>query len=342
MGKETLYEHAASEMGELISVLLDLSETTNEFSNPPDEIWVDDAAAQMLLGGLGYDLERLPPTDQRKDAWLARSAFHFNIEYSVTGLLYPRLQPFIDEMIAVGFAETDGFRDVDAEWIRDNPQLLPVMMHAAGTFSKQELKRTVGSVSDKVISRPASERLAKLLADVGSNMAIEPQRVSERMKSTTEGIVRDLVGRLLLEEFVADSLNKAGLTFRRESDYKRLTGVIYDFRADFVIPNERHPKAFVEVRKSSARHASLYAKDKMFSSINWKGRHPECLGIIITDGPWTEASLEVMSRVFDYVVPIHRSRQVAETIRRYVDGDQSVLRWLIHFRIVANDLNDAP
>ncbi|MHC5615341.1 MAG: hypothetical protein ACYTXA_31335 [Nostoc sp.] len=56
----------------------------------------------------------------------------------------------------------------------------------------------------------------------------------------------------------------------RESEYKTLRGVIYDFRADFVIPDAQNPLAFIEVRKSSSRHASLYAKDKMFFAINWK------------------------------------------------------------------------
>ena len=156
------------------------------------------------------------------------------------------------------------------------------------------------------------------------------------MRATTEGIVRDLVGRILLEEFVATALQNAGVPFRRESEYEALAGVVYDFRADFVVPDERNPLAFLEVRKSSARHASLYAKDKMFSAINWKGRHLHCLGILIVDGPWTESSLDVMSHVFDYVVPIRSASDVAKAVRRYFDGDRTVLRWLIHFSIEAH------
>jgi hypothetical protein len=53
------------------------------------------------------------------------------------------------------------------------------------------------------------------------------------------------------------------------------------------------------------------------------------------DGPWTAASLDVMSRVFDYVVPIGRAGEVARIIRRYLDGEKDVLRWLINFRIEA-------
>ncbi len=207
------------------------------------------------------------------------------------------------------------------------------MMHAAGTFSKQELNRLVGSVNDTRISRPASERLAQLIGAIDRQAIARPQQVRERMRATTEGIVRDLVGRLLLEQFVASSLQKAGVPYRRESEYDSLPGVVYDFRADFVVPDESAPRAFLEVRKSSARHASLYAKDKMFSAINWKGRHQECLGILVVDGPWTRSSLDVLARVFDYVVPISRASEITEVVRRYIDGDKSVLRWLIHFRV---------
>jgi hypothetical protein len=287
----------------------------------------------MLLGGLGYHSDPIVAGNQRKDAWLARSAIPFSIEHAATTVLYQRLQPFIDAMIETAYRETDGFRRATPAWIHENAHLLPVIMHAASTFSKQELNRLVGSVNDTGISRPASERLAQLVGAIDHEAIARPEQVRERMRATTEGIVRDLVGRLLLEQFVASSLQKAGVPYRRESEYESLAGVVYDFRADFVVPDESAPRAFLEVRKSSARHASLYAKDKMFSAINWKGRHRECLGILVVDGPWTASSLDVMARVFDYVVPISRAAEVAEAVRRYLDGDRSVLRWLIHFRI---------
>ncbi len=336
MNKQTLYQRATEIMKELVDSLLAISKRTNSFASPPDKIWQDENASQLLLGGLGYHIYQLPPTERRKDSWLARSAVTFSIEHAAKGILYHRLQPFIVEMIETAFASTKGFSRVSPEWIHDNAHLLPVMMHAAGTFSKQELKRLVGSVSDTGISRPASERLANLLSSLEPGVIAQPEQILERMKTTTEGIVRDLVGRLLLEEFVTSSLRDARVPFRRESEYEALTGVVYNFRADYVIPNEVEPLAFLEVRKSSARHASLYAKDKMFSAINWKGRHTNCLGIIVVDGPWTETSLDVMSRVFDYVVPIGKAGEVARIIRRYLDGDKTVLRWLIRFRIDAH------
>lgn len=333
MSRLTLYQHATDQMRELVESLLQLSKRTNNFNSPPDLIWKEDDSSALLLGGLGQYTGSPLPVNRRKDAWLARSAISFSIEHAATGVLYRRLRPFIIKMTEAAFAETAGFSNVSAEWIHDNAHFLPVIMHAAGIFSKQELKRIVGSVSDTHISRPASRRLAKFLSSLGPEAFAQPEQIQERMKTTTEGIVRDLVGKLLLEEFVASALRDAGVPFRRESEYKSLAGVVYDFRADYVVPNEVEPLAFLEVRKSSSRHASLYAKDKMFSAINWKGRHPNCLGIIIVDGPWTEKSREIMANVFDYVVPIGRAAEIARTIRRYLDGDKTVLRWLIEFRI---------
>ena len=83
----------------------------------------------------------------------------------------------------------------------------------------------------------------------------------------------------------------------REDEYEALGGVIYDFRADFVLPNPKDAKAFIEVRKSSSRHASLYAKDKMFSAINFKGKKKDLLGVIVVDGEWTGETLRAMANI---------------------------------------------
>lgn len=331
MSRLTLYQLATDHMKTIVSRLLELSTATHNFTSPPDIIWQSNDDSTMLLCGQGYHSDELPPSKHRKNAWLARSAVPFGIERAATGILYRHLQPHVDSMIQSAYAETENFRNITSIWIHENPHLLPVMMHTAGIFSKQELKQLIGSVSDTRISKPAGERFVQFF----HGTIPEKEHVRERMKATTEGIVRDLVGRVLLEQFVASALEKAKVPYQRESDYKTLKGVIYDFRADFVVSQESDPKAFIEVRKSSSRHASLYAKDKMFSAINWKGRHRECLGIIIVDGPWTAPSLDVMSRVFDYVIPITKAGEAAEKIRCFLDGDKTVLRWLIKFSIVA-------
>lgn len=335
MAEQTLYQHATELMVEIISQMLSLSQETAHFTNPNKNTFSCEINTKLFFAGVGLHTDFLPPTEKRHEHWLSRSAVPFNIEQAATTLLYERIKPFVDLMIDKAYEETQDFQSISDEWLYENPHLLPIVMHASGTFSKQELKKLVGSVSDTGISKPASKRLADFLETLPADAVPSRERIRERMKATTEGIVRDLVGRLLLEEFVASSLREAQIPFKRESEYDSLSGVVYDFRADFVVPDENTPKAFLEVRKSSSRHASLYAKDKMFSAINWKGKHKDCLGIVVVDGPWTNSSLEVMSRVFDYVIPIAQAPQMASIIARYINGDKSVLRWLIHFKIDA-------
>jgi len=166
---------------------------------------------------------------------------------------------------------------------------------------------------------------------------IHKGEILTRLGGTLEGIVRDLVGRILLESIVSTALESKKLEFQRESEFESLPGVIYNFRPDFILPNIDNPMVFIEVRKSSSRHASLYAKDKMFSAINWKGKNQNLLGVLVVDGQWTSATLQVMAKVFDYVVPISNASVMAETIAAYLQGDQSKLKWLIDFRIYNND-----
>ncbi|WP_275789574.1 hypothetical protein [Pararhizobium gei] len=145
--------------------------------------------------------------------------------------------------------------------------------------------------------------------------------------------MRDLIGRVMLESIVESALIRAQVTFKRENEYANLSGVVYDIRADFVVPDEISPLAFIEVRKSSSRHASLYAKDKMFSAINWKGKHREMLAILVVDGDWTSETLRVMANVFDYVVPLRHVNELATSISDYVSGDKTKLKWIIDFKI---------
>ncbi|HET8637194.1 MAG TPA: hypothetical protein VFL96_10125, partial [Acidobacteriaceae bacterium] len=76
-------------------------------------------------------------------------------------------------------------------------------------------------------------------------------------------------------------------------------------------------------------------KDKMFSAINWKGRDPKLLAVLVVDGEWTGETLRVMANVFDYVVPIGKVAALAETLKAYLDGDEQKLKWLIEFKITA-------
>jgi hypothetical protein len=332
--KITIYDFAQTEMNEIILKMLDLSEKSHNFTEPSAEIWKDRLQAEMLLCGKGYHIDDIASMPSLENAWLGRLALPFSIELAATGTLYKKIQAFTDKLISDAYAATDDFKKISPDWIHDNPQYLPVYMHVAGAFSKQELKKQIGSASDKSISGPASKKIAELLIQAAKSTVPATEHVKQRIKATVEGIVRDLVGRLLLEQFVATALSRHGVPFKREDEYKSLEGVVYDFRADFVVPNEVAPMAFLEVRKSSSRHASLYAKDKMFSAINWKGQHSKCLGVLIIDGPWTDVTLKIMSRIFDYVVPINQVDEVAAKIKSYLNGDMSALQWLIHFKIM--------
>jgi hypothetical protein len=331
--KQTLHQFAKREMATIVASLIELSDLTGNFQNyPVGAAAQDQQTARLLLAGRGYDVARLPDQREWPMLWLARAALPFDIERAATTELYTRVVPFVAEMVAAAFRDTAAFSSVAPEWVKSNAHLLPIMMHAAGVFSKQELKRRFGTVSDTAVSAKKSEAIAAEFARIGPAAIPDEARIRERMKATTEGVVRDLVGRLL-EAFVEKALTDTGVAFLKEEDYDSLSGVVYDFRADFVIPNETAPKAFIEVRKSSGRHASLYAKDKMFSAINWKGRHQQAIGVLVVDGSWSGASLTVLANVFDYVVPLGQVPQVARRVKQYLEGDQSALRWLITFKV---------
>jgi hypothetical protein len=211
--------------------------------------------------------------------------------------------------------------------------MLPILQRLANITSKAALKRQIGNVSDNVISKTAAKKLADILNQRKPNQTINREQILQSIEPTLEGIVRDLVGRILLESIVAKALDDANVPYKLESEYKYIEGILYNFRADFVIPDENSPKAFIEVRKSSSRHASLYAKDKMFSAINWKGKNQDLLAVIVVDGEWTSETLKVMAKVFDYVVPLNRSPDVATAIYEYIHGDRSKLKWQINFSI---------
>lgn len=338
---QTIYEFAQKQMNDIVATMLELAQSTQSFTTPTRSEWDNPSLTELLLCGKGFHLDDISGLPSVEHAWLTRLAIPFSIERAATGALYRRLREFTDSLIESAFDETKNFEEVTPEWIHANPHFLPVLMHVMGTFSKQELKRQFGSASDQRISRPASQKLAEALNRLGSTKPNKPQ-VQNRIISTVEGIVRDLVGKLLLEQFVANALSKHRIPFKRETEYDSIQGVVYNFRADFVVPDPDHPLAFLEVRKSSSRHASLYAKDKMFSAINWKGQHEKCLGVLVIEGPWTIVTLKLLGRVFDYVVPIGQVDQVAAKIRAYLDGDQSVLQWLIQFRVLQNVPNGEP
>ncbi len=328
----TLYQIADAEIRKCIEAYLKLTRDTHDLSVIEEKNLSDPRSIVILLAGLGirqFNVTALEAVEE----WKRRSAIPFDLETAITTEVYRHIRElgatFLENLDTV----SKGFTQFDSLFIQQNPYLLPLLQHLAWIFSKSKLKELIGSVSDNAISKPAAQRLAALLSERVDPKTVNKGEILQRLESTLEGIVRDLVGRVLLESVVASALADQSVPFQREDEYPFLQGVVYDFRADFVLPNANAPLAFIEVRKSSSRHASLYAKDKMFSAINWKGRNSGLLAVLVVDGPWTKETLTVMAKVFDYVVPIGRVPDLVQTLKAYLAGDKSKLKWLIQFDV---------
>lgn len=330
---ESLYKIADREIRSCIFDYLELAEASAGFSNLCPEHLNTERKKVMLLAGINVPMFGMT-VDDAVGEWKRRLAIPFELETAITTGVYANIRQVGSDYLDIVEIESDRFTNFSAQFIQTNPHFLPVLQRLAGIFSKDALKKLVGSsVSDNAISKASATRLSDLLKQRVDPASVNKGEVLQRLEATLEGIVRDLVGRVLLESIVDSALRKRNIQFKREHEYASLSGVLYSFRADFIVPNEIEPLAFIEVRKSSSRHASLYAKDKMFSAINWKGKHKRMLGILIVDGEWTTATLTVMANIFDYVVPISRIAQLTETLAEYIGGDRTKLKWLVEFRV---------
>ncbi|MEB3148130.1 MAG: hypothetical protein VKL60_03815 [Sphaerospermopsis sp.] len=330
----TLYAIAMDFIKSYIDVYLKLVNETKGFAVVEANNAQDYEQKLIILTGINSNLDPLTSTaNDVVQEWQRRQAIIFDVEASITKGVYIQMREVAQNLIDELRISTNNFQVFEADYINKNPRMLPIFQRLINVRSKSELKKRVGNVSDNSISKPAAKRLADILNSNTTNKNIDDQEILQGLETTLEGIVRDLVGRVLLESIVATALDEANVPYKREKEYKYLEGVIYNFRSDFVVPDENEPKAFIEVRKSSSRHASLYAKDKMFSAINWKGKNKDILAILIVDGEWTAETLRIMANVFDYVVPIKAVSSVANSIAEYLQGDKSKLKWVIDFSI---------
>lgn len=332
--RSSLYSIAGNEMNRLIGIYLKMADVSAGFAIPTAKVLETEDQRRIILGGLGSVLDPSSSSDRVLAEWARMQAVPFSVEEAVSRGVYVVLDNAVGNLLHDLHEETEGFKNFRADFISANPEFLPVFQRLLHVSSKAKLKELVGSVSDTSISKPAALRIEEQLRLRADATPPTIEQLQAAMAPTLEGIVRDLVGRVLLESVVASALDGAGVEYKREDEYSGIEGVVYKFRADFVIPNAENPLVFIEVRKSSSRHASLYAKDKMFSAINWKGYNRRLMAVLITEGPWTAQTLQVMSKVFDYVIPLNRSTEVAEVIARYVAGDRSQLKTLIHFSIL--------
>ena len=332
---KTLYEFAKEKMQESIQHYFEIVDLTDNFTSFSEEHFKETYATQMILAGKSLEYNGLS-AKQSLDEVQRVQAVKFDIEKGVSAYVYENSRDYIKTLINEAKNISCSFSHIDAQEIKKHSYLLPVWQAALNISSKSNLKAIFGTASDQGVSEPSSEKIAKYANDYFSKYEINEIQISERMERTLEGIIRDLVGRLLYEAIVKDALEEAGVPYKSEEEYSGIDGVIYKFRADFVIPDEKNPLAFIEVRKSSSRHASLYAKDKMFSAINWKGKHKKMLGIVVAEGEWTNEALITMAKVFDYVVPVSSAKELAQNIKKYLEGDKSILKWIINFDIKGN------
>ena len=331
---ETLYTLADRVMRDYIKVYLELIKATKGLSDIKEKNASSLEQKLIILGGISSPLN--PANTSAADIvqeWERLKAIPFDIEQAITMGVYIELRSKVKTYLDQLDSLTKGYMVFSPELIVERPYFLPIFQRLANLASKAALKKKIGSVSDNSISKNAATKLSELLNTIKPGRVLNREQVLQSVEPTLEGIVRDLVGRVLLESIVANALDLLNLPYKRENEYSSLKGVIYDFRADFVVPNEESPMAFIEVRKSSSRHASLYAKDKMFCAINWKGKNKTVLAILVVDGPWTAQTLKAMARIFDYVVPMTSVSQVAEVISDYLKGDKTKLKWLVEFSI---------
>jgi len=301
-----------------------------------EEILQDEPVKQLIMAGKALDYRNSTPAHCIQELGRVK-AIKFDIERAVSEYVYENSRTQIEKMLEVAENISGNYTFLEQDSVKTHAYLLPVWQAALNISSKANFKYIFGSASDRLISGPSSLKIATYANDYFSSHKIDTIQIKERIERTLEGIVRDLVGRLLFESIVENALDNAEVPYLTEKEYSGIEGVVYTIRADFVIPNPDEPMAFIEVRKSSSRHASLYAKDKMFSAINWKGKHREMLGIIVTEGDWTNESLKTMSHVFDYVIPISSVKELATKIEKYLAGDKSILKWIIDFKISPNE-----
>ncbi len=330
----TLYSIAMAEMKKYIEVYLELTRQTKGLTDINTSHVQGTEQKIVVLGGIGSPLD--PFTSNAESVvqeWQRMRTIPFVVELAITKSVYIRLREKCQELLNQLESATAGFNEFNSAYIAANPYMLPLLQRLANISSKAQLKERVGNISDNAISKTAAEKLAQLLNTRKFGSALTQAQILQSIEPTLEGIVRDLVGRVLLETIVANALDDAHVPYKRENEYSSLKGVIYDFRADFVVPDDENTMAFIEVRKSSSRHASLYAKDKMFSAINWKGMNKQLLAIIVVDGPWTAETLRVMAKVYDYVVPLNNVAEMAQAVYSYMQGDISKLRWAVDLTV---------
>ncbi len=201
MASTTLYQIADAEIRRCIDVYLALAQASRGLTALVPEHLADARARVIVLAGLGIPPRTASPEEVHAE-WQRRQALAFDLETAITAGVYSNLRTVAEALFEEVKVRTNGFSSFEVAYLTENPHVLPLLQHLGGVFSKAKLKEQVGSVSDNKISRPAAERLSKLLAERVDPKSVIKGEILKRLESTLEGIVRDLVGRVLLESIV--------------------------------------------------------------------------------------------------------------------------------------------
>jgi hypothetical protein len=211
----TLYAMATDVMKDYITVYLDLAKRTKGFSDVGVKHVQHLAQRTIILSGINSPL---PPSEtspsQVVEEWKRMKAVRFEVEPAITCGVYIQLRARAEQLLDKLQAATKGFMEFPATYISSNPQMLPILQRLANISSKADLKRQIGNVSDNAVSEAAAERLADILNRRQPGRSMSRAQLVQSIEPTLEGIVRDLVGRVLLESIVANALDKAGVPYK--------------------------------------------------------------------------------------------------------------------------------
>ncbi|MCV9964476.1 hypothetical protein OIU34_21535 [Pararhizobium sp. BT-229] len=273
----------------------------------------------LLLAGKG--LSCLGSSDLNTSAWnLSKEPFQHAA--AAGAVVAAKLREQAAAIIAFVLEATSSLTKVSPEWIMEHPFSLPVFVNATGTSSKKKFKKEVKltNASDRKIGATDASRI---VASLKPDDVLTEREIVAGMEALIEGIVRDQIGKVVNEDFVKRALDELELPYvRDEGGTALIEGEYSASRADFAIPSNVGPRAFIEVRKSGSNHASVYANDLCMTVVDRITRHPKCLAVLLYDGSWSGPSREKVDRVFDYVFHVHESRGAADIIKRHLAGEE--------------------
>jgi hypothetical protein len=172
----TLYGIAMNLMKGYIDVYLKLVNETKGFALVEPKDTQEYEQKLIILTGINSNLNPINSTaDDVVQEWERRQAIIFDVEASITKGVYIKMREVCKELINELRQMTDNFQVFDANYIHNNPRMLPIFQRLINVRSKAELKKKIGNVSDNAISKPAAKKLSELLNSQETNQNIDDQ-----------------------------------------------------------------------------------------------------------------------------------------------------------------------